>query len=450
MTPAAAPEPALGAPPPGRPVPARLRKIHVVAFGCQMSAADGEELARPLLERGLVQVADLEDADAVILNTCTVRQHAEDRALSYLGRLEDWKRRRPDAFLIVAGCAAERLGDRLRRRFPHVDLVVGAKSIEAYPELLEAALRRRFDWKDDDAPAWPAGGAPPGSSPGSPASSFVTVMRGCNYSCTYCIVPAVRGRELYRPLATILEETRRRVAGGAKEIFLLGQTVNSYRAPEGGDFADLLRAVGEVPGVERLRFMSPHPRFATPRMLQALAQVRQVCPHLHLPAQSGSDRVLARMRRNYTAASFLAVVDAARRAVPGLAVTTDVIVGFPGETEDDFQASLRLVERLDPASAYCFMFSPREGTEAASCEGAVPEPVKQERLQRLLALVEERQKRHLRAQLGREVTVLLEDERRGRTGHFFNARLDVPGAPGELVRATVTGCVATGLAVSRR
>ena len=422
------------------------RRLHVVTFGCQMSAADGGELSRPLLARGLAAVDSPDEADAIILNTCTVRQHAEDRAVSYIGRLREWKDARPHAFLIVAGCAAQRLGPWIQERFPYVDLVVGAKSIEQYPEILEEALRKRYDWGAENETAWPPDG--PGAPRGG-ASAYLTVMRGCNYACTYCIVPAVRGRELYRPFETILAEARRMAAAGAKEIMLLGQTVNSYR--DGGlDFADLLRAAAAVPGVERLRFMSPHPHYLTPRMISAMAETPQICPHMHLPAQSGSDRVLRRMRRNYTAAEFLAKAEALRRAIGGITLTTDAIVGFPGETEGDFQDTLALLRALDPISAYCFAFSPRQGTEAAAYGDAVPDDVRQDRLRRLLALVEGRQREHLAAQVGRRARVLLEDERVGRTERFFRARLETAGRPGDIVEVAVTGSTSTGLSVRRQ
>ncbi|MCX5789388.1 MAG: MiaB/RimO family radical SAM methylthiotransferase [Elusimicrobia bacterium] len=453
------------------------KKLHIVSFGCQMSAADGDELAQPLLERGLETVDDLGHADAVIVNTCTVRQHAEDRAISYIGRLREWKEQRPEGLVVVAGCVAERIGARIRRQFPFVDLVVGAKSIDRYPELLEEALRRRFDWKKENRGAWPKAGParlatksrslPPRSfssggvsgryqrpdaaavpeayqADGAPVSAYLTIMRGCNYACTYCIVPAVRGRELYRPFGTILEEARRLAASGARELMLLGQTVNSYR--EGGrDFADLLRAVAAVEGIERIRFMSPHPHYLTARMIEAMARTPAVCPHLHLPVQSGSDRILRRMRRNYTVRQFLDRVDALRAAVAGIEITTDFIAGFPGETEAEFEASLDLVRRLDPAATFCFKFSARDGTEAASFDGRIPEAVIERRHQRLLQLAESRRQAHLEAQVGRTVRVLLEDGRHGHTEHYVNARLEKAARPGTIVAAAVVSTAATGL-----
>lgn len=413
------------------------RRLYVVTFGCQMSAADGDELAQPLLKRGLSLVGSPDEADAVIVNTCTVRQHAEDRAVSLLGRLRPWKEARPERFLVVAGCAAERLGEWIQKRFPYVDLVVGAKSIEQYPAILEEALKKRFEWTAEDGLARPPAGG---------ASAFVTIMRGCNYRCAYCIVPSVRGRELYRPFETVLAETRRRVADGAREIMLLGQTVNSYRSPDGRDFADLLRAVGAVDGVARVRFMSPHPFYVGPRMIEAMAETPAVCPHLHLPLQSGSDPVLRRMRRNYTAAEFLAKVSEFRRAIPSAAVSTDAIAGFPGETERDFHATLNVLRAFDPSFSYCFKFSPRQGTEAAGYAEPVDESVKEERLGRLLALTEGLQRAHLARRVGRPVRILLEDAVHGRTEDFFHAKLEEPGTPGTLVDAVATSVARQGLA----
>ncbi|MDE2290891.1 MAG: MiaB/RimO family radical SAM methylthiotransferase, partial [Elusimicrobia bacterium] len=326
-------------------------RLHVVSFGCQMSVADGEELARPLRARGFRRAGGLPDADAVILNTCTIRQHSEDRAWSLLGRLRSWKEERPERLLIVAGCAAERAGDALKRRFPHVDLVVGARSMEEAPALVEEALRARGDWAREDEGLWDA----PAPEP-SPVGAYVTVMRGCNYACTYCIVPAVRGPELYRPLDTVLSEVRTRVREGAREVTLLGQTVNGWRDAEGRRFADLLRAVDAEPGVARVRFTAPHPFFLDERLMDAMAECPRLARHLTLPAQSGSDRVLQAMRRNYTAASYLEKTAALRRRIPDLALSSDLIVGFPGETEAEFRATLALAEAADFCSAYCFKF----------------------------------------------------------------------------------------------
>jgi tRNA-2-methylthio-N6-dimethylallyladenosine synthase len=421
-------------------------KLHVISYGCQMNLADSEEMARPLKEKGFTPTSELDEADCVLVNTCTVRDHAEHRAVSLLGRLEEWKN--DDRLLIVAGCAAERMGRDIQRRFPHVDLVVGAKSIEQFPELVNQALKEK--WGDEsrlfEGPH-PALALEAGAGVGT-KSAYVTIMRGCNYTCTYCIVPHVRGRELYRPMDAILAETREKVEAGALEVWFVGQTVNSWRR-EGRDFADLLREAGKIPGLARIRFMSPHPFFLNERLAEAMAETPAVCAHMHLPAQSGSDRILGLMRRNYTAAGFVEKTRMLRRALPEVALTSDVIVGFPSETEEDFRRSLDLFDEADIDAAYCFKYSPREGTEAADYDGAVPEDIKEERLARLLDRVEKRARAKAARLIGKRVQVLLEDATFGRTEGYFKLRLDAE-ANMPLVEAEVTGiegAVLTGRAL---
>ena len=324
-----------------------------------------------------------------------MRDHAEHKALSFLGRLADWRSASKNRLLIFAGCAAERLKDRLAHRFPQVDLVAGAKSIGEFDRLLADRLPPvSFDGKQEWVDAW---GWAPGLGemglPGEGVTAFVSIMRGCNYACTYCVVPAVRGRELYRPAASILAEVTERAAKGQREIMLLGQTVNSYRPsgphfnPPGqdiSDFSDLLVLVDAVPEVARIRFMSPHPFYVDERFAETMGQSRRVAPHIHLPVQSGSDMVLGRMRRNYTRGEFVRKVELLRRHVSGLAITTDFIVGFPGETDADFQATLRLGREADLDGAYTFKYSPRPGTVSAQGADDVPDSLKEERLALLM------------------------------------------------------------------
>jgi tRNA-2-methylthio-N6-dimethylallyladenosine synthase len=394
-------------------------RFYVETFGCQMNVADSLEMGRRLRARGYRATKELARAEIVLVNSCTVRDHAEHKALSFLGRLVDWKEAAPGRLLIFAGCAAERLKDRLGHRFPQVDLVVGAKSIGAFDQLLEERLPpTSFDGKKEwvDAWGWAAGLGALGL-PGEGTTAFVTIMRGCNYACTYCVVPSVRGRELYRPAASILEEVAERAAQGQPEILLLGQTVNSYRpAGENRDssgkdirnFSDLLEAVDGVPGVRRIRFMSPHPHYVEESFAERMGQLKRVCPHIHLPVQSGSDPVLARMRRTYTRDEFVRKVEALRRHVPGLAVTTDFIVGFPGETEEDFRATLHLGREADLDGAYTFKYSPRPGTVSAQGVDDVPDPVKEERLARLMEETDSRSRKKLAALAGQTQTVLVE------------------------------------------
>lgn len=414
-------------------------RLHVVTLGCQMAVAEGEELAAPLKARGFAVTDDLEAADAFVLNTCTVREHAEHKALSLIGRLKEWKERRPERVLIVAGCAAERLGESLRTRFPHVDLVVGAKSIEDYPAVVEQALGARFDMLAEgrqafgapDDPAVPVGW-------GSPVSAHVTIMRGCNYSCSYCIVPHVRGRELYRPWDAILSESAAKVAAGARELVLLGQTVNSWKDGSGRRFPELLRAVGALPGLLRLRFESPHPYFMDASFVAALAATRQARGLLHMPLQSGDDRILGLMRRNYGAASFLEKAAGIRAAMPEIEFSTDLIVGFPSETEAEFERTLEAVAAFKPAWSYTFKYSPREGTDAAGLADDVPADVKVARLARLERLCDALTAEALKARVGTVVEALDETGGFGREAAGFKISWTGEKAPGRLVRVRVT------------
>ncbi len=384
------------------------RTFYVETFGCQMNVADSEEMSAELLRRGFAPTSDKEDADVVLLNTCTVRQHAEQRALSFIGRLKDWKSKRPGRAVIVAGCAAERLKKNLKTRFPQVDLVAGAKSIEQFPDLLEsffaarpsapeAQKSPRYDWFKESESAFGQGDLRSEGPPmvlGHPEdTAFVTIMRGCNYSCSYCIVPAVRGREIYRPADTIVSEVRRKAEAGARKLMLLGQTVNSYwhrkESADGGtemiDFAALLRRVSQIPGIEEIRFMSPHPHYMSEALVRTLGEIPQISNEIHLPVQSGSNPILAAMKRNYSREEYAAIAKNLREAVPNLALSTDFIVGFPGETEDDFAETLSLAEEINFSMAYCFKYSPRAGTESAKRPDDVPEELKEARLARLLA-----------------------------------------------------------------
>src|SRR5437867_238654 len=302
-------------------------KFYVRTYGCQMNVADSNEMGRHLKAKGLVETQDPDDASIFLVNTCTVRQHAEDRAFSEIGRLKRWKAKRPGRKVVVTGCAAERTKDYLRDRFPFLDLVVGARSIENFNDMAEQLLDRRATDEDLDY-AVPA--------IDENVAAFVTIMRGCNYSCTYCIVPSVRGREIYHSMDQILGETRDRVAEGAREITLLGQTVNSYRSGT-ARFADLLKAVATVEGVERIRFISPHPYYMSQRVIETMAAIPQVCESLHLPVQSGSNTVLKQMLRNYSREQYVSIIEKFRKAMPGATLSTDIIVGYPGETDTDFR-----------------------------------------------------------------------------------------------------------------
>ncbi|HYU00549.1 MAG TPA: tRNA (N6-isopentenyl adenosine(37)-C2)-methylthiotransferase MiaB [Gemmatimonadales bacterium] len=359
-----------------------MPRIYIETYGCQMNVADSELMFGVLGREGYVRTDDPTQADVLLVNTCAVRDHAEQRVLSRLGELKQYKRR--GDVLGVVGCMAQRLGERLLARVPQVDLVIGPDGYRGLPELI-ARARGGERAAEVDFKSWEHyEDVPPVRA--TPVSAFVTVQRGCDYRCTFCIVPMTRGPERSRKLGDVVREVERLAAGGTTEVTLLGQTVNSY-TDGGHDFADLLRAVGAVPGLRRLRFTSPYPTDFTDRVLAALAETPVVCEHVHLPVQSGSSRVLKRMLRRYDRARYLEVVAALRRAMPGLALTTDIIVGFPGETEDEFSETISLVAEVGYDDAFTFKYSPRDGTPATRMRGAVPDDVAGERLERLIAAV---------------------------------------------------------------
>ena len=426
------------------------RAFHIHTFGCQMNARDSEIMARLLEARGMRAVADVREADVMIVNTCHIREHAESRALSFLGRLKPWREARSDRVLVLAGCVGEALGDRLLGRFPHLDLVLGPARLLELPALVEAA--------GDGGAARVAVGSGqaagvPELSEERPASfrAWLKIMEGCDHACTYCVVPSVRGRERSRPFDEVVHAAESLAARGVVDITLLGQTVNAYGKAAGpaGDFAALLRRVAAVPALRRVRFTSPHPSYHHDRVLQVMAECPSIAPHLHLPVQSGSDPVLKAMRRGYTAAHFLGILDRARALVPGLAVTTDFIVGFPGETDGDFEASLDLARAADLDGAYTFKFSARPGTPAAGLPGQVPEAVKEERLAVLNRLLDEGSRRRHAALVGTVVEALVEGPRgrgpmwQGRLASnrlvFFEPDADVQPGTFRLVEITEAG-----------
>jgi len=382
-----------------------MPRIYIETYGCQMNVADSELVLGVLEREGYVAVDDPAAADVVLVNTCAVRDHAEQKVLSRVGELKRCKR--PGGVLGVVGCMAQRLGPKLLERIPQVDLVVGPDGYRGLPELI-ARVRagggeraadvefRGWEHYEDVPPAREAG-----------ASAFVTVQRGCDYRCTFCIVPMTRGPERSRKLADVVREVERLAGAGTTEVTLLGQTVNSY--DDGThDFADLLRAVGAVSGIRRMRFTSPYPTDFGERVVAAMAETPAVCEHVHLPVQSGSSRVLRRMLRRYDRDRYLAVVAALRDAMPGIALTTDIIVGFPGESEEDFRETLSLVEAVAFDDAFTFRYSPRDGTPATRLKDVVPDPVAGERLERLVAAVRGIARRKNVALVGSTHEVLVE------------------------------------------
>ena len=399
----------------------------IETYGCQMNTADAQLMAGVLLREGFVRAPSADDAEVVIVNTCAVRDHAEQRVLGRVGELK--RSKRSGGVLGVVGCMAQRLGEGLLEQAPHVDFVAGPDAYRQLPQLVRRAREgergtdtalRAAEHYEDVVPARE-----------SAASAWVTVQRGCDYRCTFCIVPVTRGPERSRKLADVVREAGALAERGVSEVTLLGQTVNSYHDGE-HDFADLLRAVGAVPGIRRLRFTSPHPNDFTDRVVAAMAEVEAVCEHVHLPAQSGSSAVLRRMLRRYDREGYLAVVERLRAAIPDLALTTDLIVGFPGETEADFAATLALVGEVGFDDAFTFRFSPRDGTPATRLPDPVPDGVAAERLERLIAAVRRTARARNAGQVGTTHEVLVEQAARrgaslqGRTRQHRVAILDGP------------------------
>ncbi len=384
-----------------------MPRIYIETYGCQMNVSDSELVFGLLGREGYVRTDDPAEADVMLVNTCAVRDHAEQRVLGRLGELK--RRKRPGGILGVVGCMAQRLGPRLLEQVPQVDLVIGPDGYRSLPELIMRA-RQGERAAEVDFKSWEHyEDVPPVRH--DRASAFVTVQRGCDYRCTFCIVPMTRGPERSRKLADVVREVRGLAADGTTEVTLLGQTVNSYHDGE-HDFADLLRAVGAVPGIRRLRFTSPYPTDFTDRVLRAMAETPAVCEHVHLPAQSGSSRTLKRMLRRYNRERYLEVVGALRGAVPGLALTTDLIVGFPGETDEDFLETVSLVETVGFDDAYTFKYSPREGTPAVRIKDPVADDVAGERLERLIAVVRRVARRRNMALVGTTHEVLVEGKAR--------------------------------------
>jgi tRNA-2-methylthio-N6-dimethylallyladenosine synthase len=394
-----------------------MPRVYIETYGCQMNVSDSELMFGILGREGFVRTESPADADVILVNTCAVRDHAEQRVLGRVGELKGYKRTGAAEVLGVVGCMAQRLGPRLLERVPQVDLVVGPDGYRALPELIararggERAAEVAFkSWEHYED-------VPPVRE--DRFSAFVTVQRGCDYRCTFCIVPMTRGPERSRKLTDVVGEVARLAASGTTEVTLLGQTVNSYHDGE-HDFAALLRAVGAVPGVRRVRFTSPYPTDFTPAVLAAMAETPAVCEHVHLPVQSGSSRVLKRMLRRYDRARFLEVVAALRRAVPGLAITTDIIVGFPGESEADFDETLSLVREVEFDDAYTFKYSVREGTPAVRLKDHVAPEVQTERIARLIAVVRDTARRKNVALVGTTHEVLVEG--RAKRGGLLQTR----------------------------
>ncbi len=428
------------------------KRFFIETFGCQMNVHDTEKIAGLLAQRGMIPASDPQQADLFILNTCSVREKAAQKVYSRLGEVKARKRKDPDFLIGVVGCVAQQEGEEMVKRAPYVDLVVGTHLYHSIPDLLDQLDSRRRNGQAVRrvATQFLADPAPVEVEPVARANNFranITIMEGCNKHCSFCIVPFTRGKERNRPASAILDEARRAVDQGYVEILLLGQTVNSYRDPGRPRyrFADLLAAVADIPSLRRLRFTSPHPREFHDDCIALIAEHPVICDQAHLPVQSGSTRVLRRMRRQYTRERFLELVEKFESAGPAVRFSTDVIVGFPGETEADFEQTLSLVQRVGFESMFSFKYSPRPSTEAFVWQDDVPEEEKSRRLMMLQRLQQGIQLRlHRERYLGRRFEVLVEGTARdgvnryGRTitNKIVNFRGD--HQPGEFVPVQVT------------
>ena len=419
------------------------KTYRVRTYGCQMNVHDSERLSGLLESAGYRAAADGDDADVVVLNTCAVRENADNRLYGNLGHLRPVKDARPGMQIAVGGCLAQKDRGEIVRRAPWVDVVFGTHNVGSLPALLERA-RHNAEAQVEIVEALEVFPSSLPAKRDSAYSGWVSISVGCNNTCTFCIVPALRGTEKDRRPGDVLAEVQALVDQGVLEVTLLGQNVNSYGAEFGdrGAFADLLRATGAVEGLERVRFTSPHPSQFTDDVIAAMAETPAVCPQLHMPLQSGSDDVLRRMRRAYRQERFLGIIDRVRAAMPDAAITTDVIVGFPGETEADFQATLDVVAQARFASAFTFQYSKRPGTPAAEMDGQLPKEVVQERYLRLTALQEEISWAENRAQVGRTVELLVaagEGSKDAATGRLSGRARD-----GRLVHFTAAPSIRPG------
>jgi tRNA-2-methylthio-N6-dimethylallyladenosine synthase len=414
-----------------------MASIYIETFGCQMNEADSQYIADRAVSAGYSIATRPEEANVVVLNTCTVRDNAERRAYGRMNHFKTLKQADPALKLIVMGCLAEQDRDRMQQKVPHVDAVFGTSELTQMGDAL-AQWRPQFediDFSDDRALLMPFGGsADCVTDDFSHLRGFVTVQRGCSYYCTFCIVPHVRGRFDHRPADDIVGEVREHVARGAREVMLVGQTVNAYTEPaDGSDFGELCKRVAAVDGLERLTFISPHPKDFTEKIIGDLSQVKQLNPRLHLPLQSASNAMLRRMNRKYTFEQFERKVDLVRRYLPQWAITTDIIVGFPGETEDDFSATLEYVRSGVFANAYMFIYSPRRGTPAARWEQVAAEAAR-ERFQRLAQAQNIVSRAHHEAKVGSTVRALVQgpskkDARKLAAKSLDNATIIAPIPP---------------------
>jgi tRNA-2-methylthio-N6-dimethylallyladenosine synthase len=432
------------------------RRYHVTTFGCQMNEHDSERMKGMLDSLGYEECSERSEADLILFNTCSIRESADNRFIAHLGEAKRLKGEDPGRVVGVGGCWAQSVKEEVFERFPFVDVAFGPGQIHRLAEFLTSdslTAQGYFEFEDLS-----------GHLPMKRAREFqawVQVSQGCNCVCAYCIVPSTRGREVSRSPAELVDEIGRLAADGVREVTLLGQNVNSYGRDlpreERIGFAELLRRVDAIPGIERIRYTSPHPKDMREDVIRAHAECAAICEHIHLPLQSGSSRILKAMKRTYNRQRYFDRVAQIREHLPDVALTTDIIVGFPGETEADFAETLEVVEEVGYDGAFTFSFSPRRGTPAAGYTDQVPHPVKRERMQRLVEVVQRRARERAQRFVGRTMEVLVEGESRtdpsrlrGRTRHNKTVNFEGTAGSGELVQVEITGATSTTLAGQER
>jgi tRNA-2-methylthio-N6-dimethylallyladenosine synthase len=433
-----------------------MKRFHVTTFGCQMNEHDSERMKGMLVSLGYDEVAERDDADLILFNTCSIRENADNRFISHLGEARRLKTENPERVVGVGGCWAQSVKDEVFRRFPFVDVAFGPGQIHRLAEFLNSdslSAQGYFEFEEfsGDLPSHRA----------RPFQGWLQISQGCNCACSYCIVPSTRGREQSRRPADLIEEARRLAADGVREVTLLGQNVNSYGRDlppaERIRFSDLLGMVNEVDGIDRIRYMSPHPKDMREDVIAAHVELSALCEHIHLPLQSGSSQILKAMRRTYSRERYMDRVAMIRELLPDCAITTDIIVGFPGESDDDFACTLEVAEEVGYDGAFTFMFSPRRGTLAAEMEDQVPHPVKKERMAALLEVIQRRALERSQRFIGRSMEVLVEGPSRndptrirGRIRHSKAVNFEGAAEPGQMVEVEIDSVTSQSLTGTQR
>jgi len=433
-----------------------VKRYHLTTFGCQMNEHDSERMKGMLESLGYAEVHARDEADVILFNTCSIRERADSRFVAHLGEAKRLKREDPERIVGVGGCWAQSVKDGVFRQFPFVDVAFGPGQVHKLGEFLtsDSITAQGFFEFEGFTGHLPAHRE-------RPFQAWIQISVGCNCVCSYCIVPSTRGREVSRPPGELFDEIRRLASDGVREVTLLGQNVNSYgrelRGAEACSFAELLTRIDEIEGIDRIRYTSPHPKDMREDVIRAHAELPSLCEHIHLPLQSGSSRVLKAMRRTYTRERYLERVSSIRELVPDCALTTDVIVGFPGESEDDFAATLEVVEEVGFDGAFTFIFSARRGTEAADLPDTLAHEAKVERMQRLVEVIQRRAAERSQRFVGRALEVLVEGpsrtdpaRMRGRSRHNKVVNFDGVAAPGELVEVEISGASSQTLSGSER